>query len=123
MRVRIEPGFGGAQVAVTDFFALPGVPRDGCFPVRITAAGRVQTPTLTILARRERDIQAFKPSPYAEVHADFAVTAGTYPGRWIDLNWKKDEANPHGRAERIWVVPSHGMRSRVTAAAASAACS
>jgi DNA topoisomerase IA len=39
----------------------------------ITAAGRVQTPTLAILAAREAEIQAFKPTPYFEVHAGFGV--------------------------------------------------
>jgi len=68
----------------------------------ITAAGRVQTPTLSILATREAEIQAFKPAPYFEVHATFGVAAGEYLGKWIDESWKKDEANPHGRAERIW---------------------
>ncbi|RPJ35513.1 MAG: DNA topoisomerase III [Verrucomicrobiaceae bacterium] len=68
----------------------------------ITAAGRVQTPTLSILATREAEIQAFKPAPYFEVHATFGVAAGEYLGKWIDEAWKKDEANPHGRPERIW---------------------
>jgi DNA topoisomerase-3 len=68
----------------------------------ITAAGRVQTPTLAILAKREREIKAFKPEDYWEVHADFSVAKGTYPGKWIDLGWKKDPERPHGRAERIW---------------------
>lgn len=68
----------------------------------ITAAGRVQTPTLAILAKREREIIAFNPEDYWEVHADFAVAKGNYPGKWIDLGWKKDPAQPQGRAERIW---------------------
>ena len=68
----------------------------------ITAAGRVQTPTLAILAAREAEIQAFKPSPYYEVHATFGVQAGEYLGKWIDVTWKKDETNAHARAERIW---------------------
>jgi DNA topoisomerase-3 len=68
----------------------------------ITAAGRVQTPTLSILATREAEIQAFQASPYFEVHATFAVPLGTYLGKWIDEAWKKDESNPHARAERIW---------------------
>lgn len=68
----------------------------------ITSAGRVQTPTLAILAKREKEIRAFTPTPYAEVHADFAVSAGYYMGRWIDTDFKKDPAQPHGRAERIW---------------------
>ncbi|WP_035604997.1 DNA topoisomerase III [Haloferula sp. BvORR071] len=68
----------------------------------ITAAGRVQTPTLAILATREAEIQAFQSTPYFEVHATFEVAAGEYAGRWIDEAWKKDENNPHGRQERIW---------------------
>jgi DNA topoisomerase-3 len=68
----------------------------------ITAAGRVQTPTLAILAAREAEIQAFRSTPYFEVHATFAVQSGSYVGKWMDENWKKDENNPHGRAERIW---------------------
>ncbi|MGC6565498.1 MAG: DNA topoisomerase, partial [Akkermansiaceae bacterium] len=68
----------------------------------ITAAGRVQTPTLAILVKREKEIQAFKPTPYAEVHATFGVAAGEYPSKWVYLDFKKDETTPHGRAERIW---------------------
>ena len=68
----------------------------------ITAAGRVQTPTLAILVEREKEIKAFKSAPYAEVHATFEVSAGDYPAKWIDPAFKKDETNPHGRAERIW---------------------
>lgn len=68
----------------------------------ITAAGRVQTPTLAILANREVEIQSFEPTPYFEVHASFVITAGEYSGRWIDEAWRKDPKNPHARAERIW---------------------
>lgn len=68
----------------------------------ITAAGRVQTPTLAILAKREREIKAFKPEDYWEIHADFAVSRGNYEGKWIDTTFKKDETKAHGRAERIW---------------------
>ena len=68
----------------------------------LTAAGRVQTPTLAILAEREREIKAFKPENYWEVHADFEVSGGIYPGRWFNPKFKKDPQQPHGRAERIW---------------------
>ena len=68
----------------------------------ITAAGRVQTPTLAILAKREREIKAFKPEDYYEVHADFTVVRGNYSGKWIDTGFKKNPEQPHGRAERIW---------------------
>ena len=68
----------------------------------ITAAGRVQTPTLAILAAREEEIQAFKSEPYFEVHGTFNVSAGDYLGKWIDTGFKKSDDKPHGRAERIW---------------------
>lgn len=68
----------------------------------ITAAGRVQTPTLAILAQREAEIRAFKPTPYFEVHATFGVQAGEYLGKWIDESWKKDESRPLSKPERIW---------------------
>ncbi len=48
--------------------------------------GRVQTPTLAILARREHEIRAFKPEPYWVVDARFATVAEpagrTYEGRY-----------------------------------------
>src|ERR687897_3425945 len=42
--------------------------------------GRVQTPTLAILARREEEIRAFRPEPYWIVDASFAAVGGE-PGR------------------------------------------
>ncbi len=80
----------------------------------ITAAGRVQTPTLAILAQREAEIQAFKPTAYFEVHATFGVQAGEYLGKWIDEAWKKDENAPLSKPERIW--------DRLTAEAIQARC-
>ena len=65
-----------------------------------TTAGRVQTPTLAILADREEKIRAFVPRPYWEVFADFGVEAGSYRGRWFDGAFKK--VAEEDRAERIW---------------------
>lgn len=69
---------------------------------RLTPVGRVQTPTLTILAKREREIAGFVPRTYWEVHALFGVSAGEYAGRWLNEAWKKDEADEHHKAERLW---------------------
>ena len=68
----------------------------------ITAAGRVQTPTLAILAAREKEIQAFTPEAYCEVHATLNVSAGEYLGKWIATDFKKSEDKPHAKPERIW---------------------
>jgi len=45
--------------------------------------GRVQTPTLAILARREEEIRAFRPEPYWIVDASFAASGSRlYDGRF-----------------------------------------
>jgi DNA topoisomerase-3 len=68
----------------------------------LTTVGRVQTPTLAILAEREEKIRAFKPRDYWEVHATFAAKAGQYNGRWFAPDFKRGEGDEHARAERIW---------------------
>src|SRR5881394_1592188 len=45
--------------------------------------GRVQTPTLALVARREEEIRAFKPEPYWLVEARFGAEKGEYAGRYL----------------------------------------
>src|SRR5229473_1725754 len=68
---------------------------------QLTPVGRVQTPTLAILAEREDRIHHFKPRNYHEVFGDFAVKAGTYRGRRFREDFTKD-GDEDARAERIW---------------------
>ena len=68
---------------------------------QLTPVGRVQTPTLAILAEREEKIRAFKPRPFFEVYGDFGVAAGSYRGRWFTEGFKKN-GDEDARAERIW---------------------
>ena len=68
----------------------------------LTPVGRVQTPTLAVVVDREKEIRAFVPEDYWEVHATFQAEAGEYTGRWFDEGFKKDPDNAHKRAERIW---------------------
>ncbi len=68
---------------------------------QLTPVGRVQTPTLAILAEREEKIRAFKPRTYFEVFGDFDVKAGSYRGRWFDEKFKK-AGEEDARAERLW---------------------
>src|SRR5437899_10061682 len=65
-----------------------------------TAAGRVQTPTLAILAEREEKIRGFKPRGFFEVFADFGVKAGEYRGRWFDEDFKTEQSEI-ARAARL----------------------
>ncbi|WP_029192188.1 DNA topoisomerase III [Paenibacillus harenae] len=59
------------------------------------AAGRVQTPTLSILMEREQDIQSFQSQPYWNVTADF----GPFAALWREQDahdgriWDREEAD------------------------------
>ncbi len=68
---------------------------------QLTPVGRVQTPTLAILAEREEKIHVFKPRQYFEVFGDFEVAAGSYRGRWFREDFTKN-GDEDARAERIW---------------------
>jgi DNA topoisomerase III len=88
---------------------------------QLTPVGRVQTPTLAILAEREVNIRDFKSRAYFEVFGDFDVLTGagspspqqtgawfttlgqtrSYRGRWFDENFKKN-GGEDARPERIW---------------------
>jgi DNA topoisomerase-3 len=68
---------------------------------QLTPVGRVQTPTLAILAEREDKIHAFKARTYFEVFGDFEVKAGSYRGRWFREDFAKN-GDEDARAERIW---------------------
>jgi DNA topoisomerase III len=59
--------------------------------------GRVQTPTLALVVRRELEIRAFVPEPYWLVEARFGAQKGDYSGRYMGGKRLKDAAE----AEKI----------------------
>ncbi|HEV8603427.1 MAG TPA: DNA topoisomerase 3 [Gaiellaceae bacterium] len=60
----------------------------------VVSLGRVQTPTLAIIVRREREIQAFVPEPFWLVHASFDPR---YEGLWFDPVRADDKDTPTGQ--------------------------
>ena len=50
---------------------------------QITPCGRVQTPTLAIIVKREEDRQQFKPEKFWTVEADFDNDGNAYQGKWF----------------------------------------
>ncbi|MDR1366985.1 MAG: DNA topoisomerase 3 [Puniceicoccales bacterium] len=66
----------------------------------VATIGRVQTPTLSMLLKREHEIRHFKPKPYARIVAEFAVTNGNYKGTYQQANFKK--VDDTDRADRIF---------------------
>ena len=74
--------------------------RDGGF--FLTTVGRVQTPTLAVVVEREEQIRKFISRDYWEIHASFEAAAGSYPGKWFDPRWKKDDEDGEKKADRLW---------------------
>ncbi len=51
-------------------------------PGHPVSVGRVQTPTLRLIADRDRAIETFQPTPYWQVAVTVHADAGDYPGLW-----------------------------------------
>lgn len=48
----------------------------------VFSTGRVQTPTLALIVKREEEIERFKPEPFWEVKATFLIENERYEGTW-----------------------------------------
>jgi len=87
--------------------------------------GRVQTPTLAIIARREEEIRAFKPEPYWLVDATFAAeplqgaeNSGQAAGIGAGSDGDGDSVNP----ERSYIGRFHaGTKPRISSEAEAVA--
>ncbi len=67
-----------------------------------TPCGRVQTPTLSLLVKRERERLDFNPKTYFNLEGSFTFNGDSYTGKWIDPAFKKDPADADKRKDRIW---------------------
>ncbi len=63
----------------------------------VVSLGRVQTPTLGMIVKREREIQAFVPEPYRLIHGTFQPP---YQGLWFE----GDETRIFGDLERADLI-------------------
>ena len=68
----------------------------------LTPCGRVQTPTLSLLVKRERARHAFVARPYWNLLAHFLHNDESYEGKWVDLSFNKDPDDPYKKADRLW---------------------
>lgn len=68
----------------------------------LTPCGRVQTPTLSLIVKRERARLNFIARPFFTLLSTFAFAAETYQGKWIDPQFAKKENDGYERADRIW---------------------
>ncbi|MDA9719314.1 DNA topoisomerase III [Betaproteobacteria bacterium] len=67
-----------------------------------TPVGRVKTPTLAMVVRREDEINKFVSDPFFEINVNFATKKGKYKGKYFDKNFKKDKENQKLKDSRIW---------------------
>ena len=67
-----------------------------------TPCGRVQTPTLSMLVKREQERLDFVPKTYFNLEAAFAFNGDHYIGKWIDPSFKKDPKDGDKRQDRLW---------------------
>ncbi len=71
----------------------------------VVSLGRVQTPTLALIVRRDLEIDAFVPETYFQVDARFELDPErAYTGRWFE--GKEDRTSDQERAEQIAVAAS-----------------
>lgn len=68
----------------------------------LTPCGRVQTPTLSLLIKRERSRLEFIPRSYWNIFGQFKHPGGSYAGKWIDTAFKKDPQDSYKKADRLW---------------------
>jgi len=66
----------------------------------VVSLGRVQTPTLALIVRRDLEIDAFEPETYFQVDARFGLDGPrTYAGRWFE--GKADRTSERERADAV----------------------
>ena len=96
---------------------LVGMNASRAFTVKYNAllsVGRVQTPTLAIIAMRQKEIDAFISKDYWEVHADFSPP--DYTGIWFDPQTKDSKIFDKVAADDIAskVIGKSGIISDIT---------
>jgi len=70
-----------------------GGPRRG-----LLSLGRVQTPTLALIVRREQEIKAFQVEPFWQVKVTLAAESGSWQAVWTDTSKKKRTDRLHDKA-------------------------
>ena len=75
-RQRLDWLYGlNLTIALTDLFGNRG-------PQGVLTAGRVQSPTLALVVRRDREIETFRSRPYYGLEAVFAGAEGPFSAQW-----------------------------------------
>lgn len=76
------------------------------------SAGRVQTPTLALLADRELEVLTHRPEPYWRIQAEFKAPSHAYQGTWYD---PKFVANPDSPRRDDWILDAKELERIIKA--------
>jgi DNA topoisomerase-3 len=68
----------------------------------LTPCGRVQTPTLSLMVKRERSRLDFVAKPFWNLQATFACGLSQYQGKWVDPQFARESGATTERADRLW---------------------
>jgi DNA topoisomerase-3 len=71
----------------------------------VATIGRVQTPTLSIVFRRELEIRGFVSRDFWRIRGTFALASGNYEG-WLQRETRLNKADNHDRVDRFWDQPT-----------------
>ena len=63
----------------------------------VLSVGRVQTPVLGLVVRRDREIEAFLSKPFYELTAELAVGEGTFTAKWVPAERYASVQDEEGR--------------------------
>ncbi len=69
---------------------------------QVSTVGRVQTPTLSLVIKREKEINSFVPRDFFRITSTFELSEGTYQGVFQRKDFKKAEDDKHDRIDRMW---------------------
>ena len=69
---------------------------------QVSTVGRVQTPTLSFVIKREIEIRNFIPKAFYKITASFELSEGKYGGVYQRPDFKKNEDDKHDRIDRLW---------------------
>lgn len=68
----------------------------------LTPCGRVQTPTLSLLVKREKEIENFNPRDYWVLTGKFNNGSQVYEGRWFDEKYNSKSSEKDAKPDRIF---------------------
>lgn len=64
---------------------------------RVVSVGRVQTPTLNLVVKRDLEIESFRPVPYYDISIECEVTDSIYSAKWLPEQSVHIEVDAEGR--------------------------